>query len=67
MNTEKAFDAREHMRKTTLVDLDWLTNEIERGDYISWDRDDYLRLLGALRRAHDVIEANAKSRERRLT
>lgn len=34
-----------------LADLDCLIHEIERGDHAAWDGDDFLRLLGTLRRA----------------
>ena len=38
-----------------LADLDWLIHEIERGDHIAWDGDDFLRLLDLLRRVHGFI------------
>jgi hypothetical protein len=42
---------------TLLSDLDWLIREIERGDQMAWDGDDFIRLLGALRRTHEFIAA----------
>ena len=40
-----------------LLDLALLIREIERGDQIAWDGDDFVQLLCALQRAYEFIAA----------
>lgn len=49
---------------TLLADIDWLINEIERGDHIAWDGDDFLRLLGSLRTVYAFIKASHRHTEK---